>query len=354
MEVGGMTASQVRAERFRWAVVAAAAVVGVLHVQGALQVRDQVYRGYRTGDDRVVTEVSQGGPADRAGLRVGDRLTRVDGIDARDRQALDAQPRPRVGQTVAVVVDRGGRSVEARVTLSGLPPMGVVAYLASGFTGLSFLGFGLWAYLRAPGRSSRLLVLVGIGVGAIFTEQPYVASRAARAAQESGLIVAGVFGFAVLLHFMLVFPRERPLLARTATLPAIYAPAAIGCAGQVTATIVQRGEPGGPVPLATTFCLVLVLAYFALATAALVQGYLSATRAERTASGLTVLVVCVVLGLVPLVPTAVDLVVPGVVFPGGDYYDLTWVLIPFALARATVLTAKNTPGTIAAPHETAH
>jgi hypothetical protein len=339
-----MAVSEPRAERFRWAIVAAAAVVGLLHMLGALQVRDQVNRGYRAGDDRVITEVVPGGPADRAGISVGDRLMRIDGIDARDRKALVARPPARVGQTQSMVVDRGGRSVEVQLTLAGLPPMGVVAYLASGLTGLSFLAFGLWSYLRAPSRTSRLLALAGIGVGAAFTEQPYFASALARSLQESGLIVAGVFGFAVLLHFMLVFPTERRILGRGATLPAIYVPAAIVSGAKVAAAAVEGGEPGVAVALTTTLSLVLLLAYFLLAVAALVQGYLRATPAVRAASGLNLLVVCIVLGLAPMIPTAVDLVAPGVVFPGGDYYDITWVLIPFALARAVILQARSAAG----------
>jgi hypothetical protein len=109
--------------------------------------------------------------------------------------------------------------------------MGVVAYLASGLTGLSLLVFGLWACLRGPRRASRLLALAGVGRCAVFTEQPCVVSPFARAVQESGLIVA----------------------------------------------------------------------------------------------------------------TAWYLVAPGVVFPAFDYCDLTWVLIPFALARATILQAKRAP-----------
>jgi len=190
----------------------------------------------------------------------------------------------RVGQTQSIVVDRGGRTVVVQLTLAGLPPMGVVAYLASGLTGLSFLAFGLWAYFSAPRRTSRLLALVGIGLGAVFTEQPYVAFPFARALQESGLIVAGVFGFAVLPHFVLAFPTERRILGRKAAMPAIYAPAAIVSAVKVAATV---------------------------------------------------------LGLAPMIPTVADLVAPGVVFPAGDYYDLTWVLIPFALARATILQARS-------------
>ena len=72
-----------------------------------------------------------------------------------------------------------------------------------------------------------------------------------------------------------------------------------------------------------------------------------AAPAERASSGLNVLVICLVLGLAPMVPTAVSLVAPGVVFPGSDYYDLTWVLIPFAMARATILHAGNSPASAA-------
>jgi hypothetical protein len=336
-----MAASGIRPERFRWAVVAAAAVVGLLHVLGALQVRDQAYRGYRSSDDRVIVEVAQGGPADRAGLKVGDRLVRIDGIDAGDATTLEARPRARVGQTQSLVVDRGGSTAEVRLILAGLPPIGVVAYLASGLTGLSFLAFGLWAYFSAPSGTSRLLAIAGIGLGAAFTEQPYVASPFASALQESGLIVGAVFGFAALLHFVLVFPKARRILSTRAALPAIYVPAAVVSAVKVAATVVQRGEPGGLLTETTTAALVLVLAYFFLAVVALVQSYARATPAERAASGLNLLMVCILLGLAPMIPAAVYLVAPGAVFPGSDYYDLTWVLIPFALARATVLQASR-------------
>jgi len=87
--------------------------------------------------------------------------------------------------------------------------------------------------------------------------------------------------------------------------------------------------------------------YFLLAVVALVRSYLRATPFERAASGFNVLVACFVLGLAPMVPTAVSLVAPGVVFPGSDYYDLTWVLIPFAMARATIMHAGNSPASAA-------
>ena len=334
-----------RADRFRWPIVVAAAVVGLLQVLGALQVRQQVYRGYRTDDSRqvtgLVTEVIRDSPADRAGLRVGDRIVRIGGMAADDRRALDARPRPRIGDTLTLAVDRGGRGAELRMTLAGLPPLGVVAYLASGLTGLSFLAFGLWAYLTLPRKATFLLALAGIGIAAIFTEMPYVASPLVRAVQESGLIATGLFGFAALLHFMLVFPREMRILARRATVFAIYAPAAVVSATQVAATIYMGSGSGGPATLTTTLALVLLLLYFCLTIAALINGYATATRRERSAWGLNALVVCILLGLAPMIPTAIALVAPRIVLPLSEYYDLAWVVIPFALARATLKQAST-------------
>jgi hypothetical protein len=140
-----------------------------------------------------------------------------------------------------------------------------------------------------------------------------------------------------------VLPEEQPILGRTFTLPALYAPPGLVAAGHLGATLLQRGEPGGAVALATTAALVLVLIDFLLAVAVLVRSVVRATPFERAASGLNVLVACLVVGLAPMIPTAVYLVAPDVVFPGSEYYDLTWVLIPFALARATVLQSRRGP-----------
>lgn len=138
-------------------------------------------------------------------------------------------------------------------------------------------------------------------------------------------------------------PEETRIPSRKSTLPAIYVPAAIVSAGEVAATILQRGEPGGAVALTTTLALVVILVYFLLAVVSLVRSYVRATPFRRASVGLNALAGCMVLGLAPMIPTAVYLVSPGVVFPGSDCYDVTWVLIPFALARATVLQAGREP-----------
>ena len=103
-------------------------------------------------------------------------------------------------------------------------------------------------------------------------------------------------------------------------------------------TLDSTGESSGPPALAS---LVLALLAFTLSAAALVHSYLAAAPAVRSASGLNLLLASVVLGLAPVVATAIALVAPRAGLPGADYYDVVWVLIPFALARAAVRQART-------------
>lgn len=66
-----------------------------------------------------------GGPAERAGLRVGDLIVALDGGALRPldhREALAAFRRFRPGEEVVVTVQRGDRTFEASVTATDLPP----------------------------------------------------------------------------------------------------------------------------------------------------------------------------------------------------------------------------------------
>jgi membrane-associated protease RseP (regulator of RpoE activity) len=120
----------------RLVIIAAAVVVGLLQIISVAQLRDHPYDGYFAGRDHVVVEVAPGGPAQRAGLRPGDRILRLGGVAADDSRALDAQPRARIGDTREIIVERGGLPVTLAITLTSMPPIRVVAYLASNLTGI--------------------------------------------------------------------------------------------------------------------------------------------------------------------------------------------------------------------------
>ena len=94
-------------------------VVSQLLESGEVQ---HAYLGVQLGEDAVVGEVVQDGPADRAGLEAGDDIQAIDGKSVDDdgdvRAAVDAaEP----GDTVSVRVLRGGETVTVQVELGQRP-----------------------------------------------------------------------------------------------------------------------------------------------------------------------------------------------------------------------------------------
>ncbi|MEU8341223.1 putative serine protease PepD [Actinomadura meyerae] len=80
---------------------------------------------YQDGGARILTQqvngqdpVIKGGPADKAGLKPGDVITKVDGRPIEDATDLIAQIRSRApGDRITVTYERGGKEATAQVTL---------------------------------------------------------------------------------------------------------------------------------------------------------------------------------------------------------------------------------------------
>ena len=73
----------------------------------------------------------------------------------------------------------------------------------------------------------------------------------------------------------------------------------------------------------------------------MVHSYVKATPQERAANGLNFMLLGTVIGLAPLVISAlIGVIAAKIVLPGVEFYILTMVLIPFALAQATLKKEK--------------
>jgi serine protease Do len=86
-----------------------------------------------------VSEVSEGGPAAKAGLRPGDVITSIDGKPiATASEVVDAVSAQSIGGTVAVEVVRAGKPADVRVTVGELPsPPSEVAVEETGPAGMA-------------------------------------------------------------------------------------------------------------------------------------------------------------------------------------------------------------------------
>lgn len=69
----------------------------------------------------ALTHVTPGSPADRAGLQIGDRLVRFDGLDATDSSQLGVAIWAASSPATAVVEREGGETLEVSVDLDGRP-----------------------------------------------------------------------------------------------------------------------------------------------------------------------------------------------------------------------------------------
>jgi serine protease Do len=81
----------------------------------------------------IVSDVEAGGPAARAGLKVGDVILRYDGHTPSDERALmRAIARSKIGQAVPVTVLRDGQSETVQVTLGAWPGSETTAQATAG------------------------------------------------------------------------------------------------------------------------------------------------------------------------------------------------------------------------------
>ena len=87
-----------------------------------------VFAADDTGDGVRVTDIVSGSSAAAAGVRVGDRITAVDGVPTPDTAALVVAVRRRAaGQRVVVTVVRDGRSRRLGAVLDRAEPEGAGA-----------------------------------------------------------------------------------------------------------------------------------------------------------------------------------------------------------------------------------
>lgn len=311
-------------------------------VAGLLDRANVPYDGFTTGPDYTVIRVRPGSPAAAAGLRVGDRLIRVNGVAVEDAASMDRMPRAAIGETRTLIVESGATTRNVAITYAPLPGRDMALSWANLIVGLCYVGFGLLAYWKAPGKASLLLALTGVGLGLALLPAPYVASHGLRQLVGVVQLALIVFGFATLLHCLSVFPKPKAILRRAAATRVLYAPAVAIALLFAWLLIAEPSATGRFNVVVNAIVGIYVVAYFGLALVALIHSFATASPSERSRWGLNLLLAGVVLGLVPVAAASlVSVLAPAVILPGGDFYALTLALVPITLALAVMHAAEG-------------
>jgi hypothetical protein len=331
--------------RYRRPLLVVAVVLVVWGVLGALDIRNQTYTGYVTDGNNTITRVTDGSPADVAGLETGDYIRSIGGIAVEDVGAAIQRSRPEISEVRTFEVERDGQVLSFDLAYAALPMTNALVRYGAALVGFLFLICGVWAFLTVPTKRTMLLSVLGIAFSAGLTAGPYFTSATVRTAVGVVILLMIVVGFAVLTHFLLVFPKTKRTLERRKMTWAVYSPAAVvGCLS-VWFLVAQPAATNAINVFFRALFALFVVAYFGTSLIALIHSHVKADAQDRVASGLNLLLVGAVVGLGPsLVLSLVGLVAPQVVVPGAQFLPLGIGVLPVALALAAVRGERSAQG----------
>jgi len=101
--------------------------VSDLKRKGYIEIERVAFTGIFFGRDRlaplIVEEISPGSPADKAGIKIGDRIIAVDGSKVENYNELRSLPIPSVGETRTYMILRNGQEMEFKITTISMSKM---------------------------------------------------------------------------------------------------------------------------------------------------------------------------------------------------------------------------------------
>ena len=228
----------------------------------------------------VATRLAPGGPAARAGVRVGDILLAVDGEEALSPGRLEAalaERRPGSRVTYSLLREDERRALD--VALQPLPQGNVSAFYYLSLAGFFSLVVGTVVLLRRPAdRTSLHFYAVCVLFFLLYSTSYTGKLSAADWVLFWADTLAALFLPVVFLHFCLTFPERRLRAQRWWVVPALYMPALVvtGAAAMSHALMAAGEEPGALWGIAETLDRTEPLyfaAFFTVAVAVLLDSH---------------------------------------------------------------------------------
>ena len=178
----------------------------------------------------AVTEVEPGGASDRAGLKVGDLLFKINGQGFRtDKEADAVLRRGETGKSIVYEALRDNRMLSLNVTLArfGMP----LSMLILSLSGMFMMGVGGFIALKRPRiRAGRVVGLSLLLIGFFFSSAALnrdISTDLFMRVRDLFLGVSIIGGAAIVMRSMALFPKERPDLLSKRWIPWVYGAIAV-------------------------------------------------------------------------------------------------------------------------------
>jgi membrane-associated protease RseP (regulator of RpoE activity) len=305
----------------------------ILSAIGMWDVSKSPYSGYRLNAEYRVVRVDGGSPAAEAGIRVGDRMKKIEGVSTERLYQLSKLSRAEIGETQKLTLQRDGTELAATVTPTALPAGNWILVRIKNIMGLLMIAIGYAVFKRRPGKEVSLFFLFNLFVALAFITPPYFESVGLRRAVAVNFLVFLTLGLACFLHLTVIFPKSKPLVRETPLELFIYGPVPLMALAYSALRVFQPdADLLLNVVLHYAFGL-MVLLCLGFAVAAVANSYWIAGDAERAPTQ-TMLIGCL-LGTIPVAAGLLtDSFLPYTALPLSDYYTLPVILVTLSLGKA--------------------
>jgi len=169
----------------------------------------------------IVSQIDPGGPAEKAGLRLGDIVISVDSMDL--KEFIVTRYPPEKDETAVYRIERDGKEMILPYTFGGLGA-GILAFFMGVYILFTICSIaGLYILLKKSGDFSAGLFFVYIQLFVITSNAGYLGSESPFAlfVNVSFTMAFTLLG-AVLVHFHLIFPKQSVFYKKVRQLPAIF------------------------------------------------------------------------------------------------------------------------------------
>jgi hypothetical protein len=311
-------------------------VVAVWGTSGVLQQRSAGQGGYSTGLGALVSDVEEGGPADVAGLRIGDRITGAGNTAFHHPWSKPDKATVGVGNTQTLAVERGEEHLNIDLVWKNLSDAFWRSLWVDFLITSGFLGFGLWAYLASRTFPGLVLALFGVCYGVAAFDGPSVEPL------DGGIrflqYVLSFLSTVLLFHFLMVFPKRKTVFGRRVPGWLVYAPfmpfVLFGLAQWVIFPAL--------VPEYRMVTTVTDLFFMALLVIALIHTWVTLGREELRRTRFNLILWGLAIAIGPnLILGLLGLASPGLTLPGSDFLPVLGVAIPGSMALAVVSGARK-------------
>jgi signal transduction histidine kinase len=282
--------------------------------------------GLSFGSGNRVAGVQPEGPAEQAGLQVGDRIVAINGVSP-----MAGELYVRRGQEVVpLTVQRGGQTLELEITLASLSPGEMVGPVAFWLTGLAYWIMAVVVLAFKPHDTAAQMLVLGLLLAALGSPVLLLANMGPGWA--SLLMTAIILALGPLVvHYHTLFPERIRLRRKGAMLAALYLTSATLFLVFCWARANQRLEWSTPVlNTAKGFFVVCLLLGFGLLARAVRRTTSGATKRQ---AGLILLGLA--LGLLPLI---LFVLLPQIL-PNLSYVTIWPALLALAFIPASYLYA---------------